>query len=485
MTAPLWTAAEAAAATHGAMRGDWRATGVSIDTRSLAPGDLFVALSGAARDGHGFVGEALARGAGAAMVARIPGEVSADAPLLIVGDTLEGLRGLAQAARARADARVIGVTGSVGKTGTKEMLRAMLADQGATHSSEGSYNNHWGVPLTLARTPRDAAFAVIEIGMNHPGEIAPLTRLARPHVALITTVEAVHTEFFDSEAGVADAKAEIFEGLEAGGVAVLNRDNRWFDRLAAAAQARGARIAGFGADPRADARLLSADVRAGATVVRAAFDGAEMVFKIGAPGAHLAMNALGALAAAQAAGADLARAALALAPWRAPAGRGARWRVLLGPDGMDGAVDLIDESYNANPASVGAALAVLAANPVKDDIGRIARGRRIACLGDMMELGAQERAAHAALADHPAMAQVDLVFCVGERMRALHDALAHEKQGGWFADADACADRLRRAVDAGDVVMVKGSKSMRMGGVVTALKRLGAARDPDAPPEEI
>jgi len=485
MTAPLWTAAEAAAATGGVARGDWRASGVSIDTRSLAPGDLFVALSGAARDGHGFVGDALARGAGAAMVAHVPGEVSADAPLLIVGDTLEGLRGLAAAARARTGARVIGVTGSVGKTGTKEMLRAMMADQGATHAAEGSYNNHWGAPLTLARMPAATGFAVIEMGMNHPGEIAPLSRLTRPHVALITTVEAVHTEFFDSEASIADAKAEIFEGLAPGGVAVLNRDNRWFERLAAAARAQGARVVGFGADAQADARLLSADLRGGATVVRAAFDGAEMVFKIGAPGTHLAMNALGALAAAQAAGADLARAALALAGWRAPPGRGARWRVLLGPGGMDGAVDVIDESYNANPASVGAALAVLAANPVKDDVGRIARGRRIACLGDMMELGAQETAAHAALAAHPAMAEVDLVFCAGNRMRALHDALPHEKQGGWFADADACADRLRRAVDAGDVVMVKGSKSMRMGGVVAALKRLGAARDPDAPPEEI
>lgn len=485
MNPALWTAAEAAAAAHGAARGDWRATGVSIDTRTLAPGDLFVALSGEARDGHDFVGGALAAGAGAAMVAHIPGDVSADAPLLIVGDTLEGLRGLAAAARARTRARVIGVTGSVGKTGTKEMLRAMLADQGAAHASEGSYNNHWGAPLTLARMPAATDFAVIEMGMNHAGEIAPLSRLARPQVALITTVEAVHSAFFASEAEIADAKAEIFEGLEADGVAVLNRDNRWFDRLAAAARAKGARIVRFGADPQADARLLSADLRGGATVVRAAFDGEEMVFKIGAPGVHLAMNALGALAAARAAGADLARAALALAAWRAPGGRGARWRVLLGPGGMDGAVDVIDESYNANPASVGAALAVLAANPVKDDVGRIARGRRIACLGDMMELGAQELAAHAALAAHPAMAGVDLVFCAGARMRALHEALPHEKRGGWFPDADACADRLRRAVDAGDVVMVKGSKSMRMGGVVTALKRLGAARDPDAPPEEI
>lgn len=478
--APVWTAAEAAAATGGRLSGagGWTATGVSIDTRTLNPGDLFVALQGDARDGHGFVGQAQERGAAAALVARVPDGFGANGPLLTVDDTLDGLRALAVAARARCAGRVVGVTGSVGKTGVKEMLRAMFAAQGETHASEGSYNNHWGAPLTLARMPARTMFAVIEMGMNHAGEIAPLTRLARPHVALVTTVEPVHIEHFPDESAIADAKAEIFEGLQPGGVAVLNRDNRWFGRLSAAARARGARVIGFGAQADAEARLVSADLRAGCTVAQAVIGGRELVFKVGAPGRHLAWNALGALAAAQAAGADLARAALALANWKAPAGRGARWVVALGPDGVDGAFDVVDESYNANPASVGAALDVLAATPVEDGIGRVARGRRIAVLGDMMELGAGEAAAHARLAEHPGMAAVDLVFTVGPRMKLLHEALPPERRGGWFETSAAAADRLRRTVDGGDVVMVKGSKSMAMGAVVSALKSMGAARDP-------
>ncbi|TVQ53945.1 MAG: UDP-N-acetylmuramoyl-tripeptide--D-alanyl-D-alanine ligase [Rhodobacteraceae bacterium] len=483
MTQPLWSAAEAAAATGGATAGAWTATGVSIDTRSLAPGDLFVALDGA-RDGHAFVADALAKGAAAAMVSR-PAGLPAEAPLLTVDDTLAGLRALGAAARARVAARVIGVTGSVGKTGTKEMLRAMLAPQASTHAPERSFNNHWGVPLTLARMPCDTAFAVIEMGMNHGGEIAPLSRLTRPHVALITTVEAVHIENFENEQGIADAKAEIFAGLErtpegAAPVAVLNRDNRWFDRLAAAAAAAGARVVGFGADAGADARLISAEGRGGATVVRAALSGREIVFKLAAPGRHLALNALGALAAAEAAGADVARAAMGLAGWRPPEGRGARWTVALGPNGVDGTVRVIDESYNANPASVGAALAVLAAAPVEHGVGRIARGRRIAVLGDMLELGPQAEALHAALAEHPAMAGVDLVATVGARMRALDAALPAAKRAGWFETAAEAAERVRRLVDAGDVAMVKGSNSMRMATVVDALKGLGAARADDS-----
>jgi UDP-N-acetylmuramoyl-tripeptide--D-alanyl-D-alanine ligase len=482
MIAPLWTAADAAAATGGRLAGgDWAATGVSIDTRTLRPGDLFVALQGDARDGHAFVGDALEKGAAAALVARAPDGFGGR--LLTVRDTLEGLQALGVAARARTAARVIGVTGSVGKTGAKEMLRAMLTPQGATHASEGSYNNHWGVPLTLARMPAATAFAVIEMGMNHAGEIAPLSRFARPHVALITTVQPVHLENFADEAGICDAKAEIFEGLEPGGIAVLNRANRWFERLSDAARARGARVIGFGAHPQAEAELISAEVHRGATIARARLSGRDFVFKIGSPGRHLAHNAIGALAAAEAVGADLARAALALQDWRAPEGRGARWLVRLGPDGTNGVLEIVDESYNANPASVGAALDVLAARPVEDGVGRIARGRRVVALGDMLELGAGEIAAHAALADHPAMDAVDLVFCVGPRMRALHDALPPERRGGWFGTSTEAADRLRRLVDGGDVVMVKGSKSMRMGAVVSALKALGAARDAAAAEE--
>jgi len=487
LSAPLWTAAEAMVATGGRLSGgDWAATGVSIDTRTLKPGDLFVALQGDARDGHGFVGAAMEKGAAAALVSRRPDEFGAAGPLLTVDDTLAGMRALGAAARARLapGARVIGVTGSVGKTGVKEMLRAMLAPQGPTHVAEGSHNNHWGVPLTLARMPRDTVFAVVEMGMNHAGEIAPLTRLTRPDVAMITTVAPAHLGNFADERGVADAKAEILQGLRAGAPALLNRDNRWFDRLAAAARARGARVVSFGEGEGCDARLRSAELRGPATVAQAEVLGEALLFKIGAPGRHLALNALAALTAVKLSGGDVARAAMALAGWRAPAGRGARWIVALGPDGVDGAVELIDESYNANPASMGAALEVLAAAPVEDGIGRIARGRRIACLGDMLELGPTEAALHAGLAEHPAMAAVDAVFCVGERMRALHEALPRARRGDWFPDAGAAAARLRRYLDAGDVVMVKGSLSMGMGAVVKAVKAMGSARDAARPAED-
>ena len=480
--APLWTAPDAAAATGGEARGHWQhVTGVSIDTRTIAPGELFVALAGESRDGHDFVADALAKGAGAALVSRVPDGLAADAPLLVVSDTLEGLRGLGAAARARSAARVIGVTGSVGKTSTKEMLRAMLASQEATHAPEKSYNNHWGVPLTLARMPAGTRFAVIEMGMNHAGEIRPLSQLARPHVALITAVEAVHLEAFDSVEGIADAKAEIFAGLEPGGTAILNRDNAYFDRLAA--QAGEARVLSFGTRD-ADLLLEQATITGLTTVVRARILGQPITFKLGAPGAHFALNAVAALGAVTAVGADLARAGLAMADWAPPEGRGQRWRVDLGPAGMDGAITLIDDAYNANPASMRAALAVLAASPVTNETGRIRRGRRIAFLGDMLELGPTENALHAGLAELPEIAGIDQLHLAGPRMRHLHEALPAEKRGEWFEDSAGLAERARRLVDAGDVCMVKGSLGMAMRRVVDSIKALGEARDPHAPDEE-
>lgn len=482
MTAPLWSAPDAAAATGGEARGGWaHVTGVSIDTRTLATGELFVALAGESRDGHDFVAEALGKGAGAALVSRIPDGVAADSPLLVVRDTLEGLRALGAAARARSAARVIAVTGSVGKTSTKEMLRAMLGSQGATHAAEKSYNNHWGVPLTLARMPTATRWAVLEMGMNHAGEIAPLSRLARPHVALITAVEAVHLAAFASVEQIADAKAEIFAGLEPGGTAILNRDNAHFARLAA--QAGEARILGFGT---ADADLLleSAAITGLSTIVRARILGQQVTFKLGAPGAHFALNAVAGLGAVTAVGGDLARAALAMSGWSPPEGRGQRWRVALGPAGIDGAITLIDDAYNANPASMRAALAVLAASPVTHDTGRISRGRRIAFLGDMLELGPTENALHAGLAGLPEIAGIDLVHLAGPRMRQLHAALPPDKRGEWFEDSAALAARARRLVDAGDVCMVKGSLGMAMRRVVDSIKALGEARAPHAPDEE-
>ncbi len=482
MTARLWTAAEAAATTGGEARGGWEhLTGVSIDTRTIAPGELFVALAGENRDGHDFIPAALSAGAGAAMVARVPEDLPADAPLLVVDDTLEALRALGGAARARSEARVIAVTGSVGKTSTKEMLRAMLAPQGATHAAEKSYNNHWGVPLTLARMPRGTRFAVLEMGMNSPGEIAPLSRLARPHVALITAVEAVHLAAFGSVEEIADAKAEVFAGLEPGGTAILNRDNAHFDRLAR--HAAGARILSFGTRD-ADLLLEQATITGLSTVARACIRGRPVTFKLGAPGAHFALNAVAALGAVEAVGGDIARAGLAMADWAPPEGRGRRWRISLGPAGMDGAITLIDDAYNANPASMRAALAVLAASPVTHEVGRVARGRRLAFLGDMLELGPTEEDLHAGLAELPELDGIDQLHLAGPRMRRLHAALPAEKRGDWFEDSAALAERARRLVDAGDVCMVKGSLGMAMRRVVDSIKALGEARAPRVPEEE-
>ena len=475
----LWTRDDAVAATAGASPRDWVAGGVSIDSRSIAAGYLFVALS-AARDGHDFVADALKRGAAAAMVSRVPDGVPADAPLLLVGDVLDGLRGLGRAARARFGGRVVAVTGSVGKTGTKEMLRTALGAQGAVHAAEKSFNNHWGVPLTLARMPADADFAVLEIGMNAPGEIAPLARLARPHVAIVTTVEAVHLAAFRDIAGIAREKGSIALGVEPGGAVVLNRDTPTYPLLLAAARRAGVRPIRFGASGRPEYRLEEVKVEGAVTVAAARAGGRQFYFRLGAPGRHLAMNGLAVLAAVEALGGDLGRAAIALGAWRTPEGRGARWTVALGPDGLDGAITVIDESYNANPAAMAAALEVFAGARPQDGIGRVARGRRIAFLGDMLELGPDERALHAGLARVPALAGVTTVHCAGDRMRALYDALPGGQRGEWFPDAEAMAAKVRRLVDAGDIAMVKGSNGSRVGQVVEALKRLGAARPADA-----
>jgi UDP-N-acetylmuramoyl-tripeptide--D-alanyl-D-alanine ligase len=471
MTA-LWTSDQAAAATGGRATRDWQATGVSIDTRTLRPGELFVALKDV-RDGHDFVAQALEKGAAAALVSRIPEGVAGDAPLLIVEDVLKALEALGAAARARTQARVVAVTGSVGKTSTKEMLRAVLSGQGKTHAAEASYNNQWGVPLTLARMPADTEFAVIEIGMNHPGEIAPLARLARPHVAMITTVAAAHLAAFDDLAGIAREKAEIFEGLEPGGAAVLLGDLEVSPILIGKAREAKAKITLFGSGKQSDFRLLAADLKGDTTVVRAEAAGKPLLFKIRAAGRHFAMNALGVLAVADALGLDPALAACDLGEWHPPAGRGQRERLVLDVVDERLSIDLIDDAFNANPTSMAAALEVLAAAEPDDDVGRIAHGRRIAVLGDMLELGEDEIALHRALVEDPSLAKVELVHCVGPLMRATYDALPPRQRGQWHETAEALAQKIGSLVDAGDVVLVKGSKGSKVSLVVDALRKLG------------
>jgi len=499
VSAALWTAAEIAAATGGRATRDFAATGLTIDSRTLAPGDLFLALAGA-RDGHDFVADALARGAAGALVARVPEGVGTDAPLVLVDDVTAGLRALGAAGRARAEAsggvQVLGITGSVGKTSTKEMLRAILAGQGRVHAAEASFNNHLGVPLTLARMPADTDFAVIEIGMNAPGEIAPLARLADLTHALITTVAPAHLAAFDSVEGIAHEKASILDGLRPGGWAVLNADIEHAAILRARAAGRQARVIRFGTAALAEARLAETSVHGGQTVAQGSLrlpgaDGAQaLLFRLQTPGRHFAMNGLAALAAAVAMGADLAVAMGDLGRWAPPEGRGQRRRVPLDPADEDLAFDLIDDAYNANPASVAAALDLLAATAPEDGVGRVARGRRIAILGDMLELGPTEGALHAALAAHPAMGAIDRVHCVGPLSRALWQALPPERRGRHVATAADLAAQARALVDAGDIVLVKGSAGIGLRAVVDALRKLGhraarPARDggPDGRPE--
>ena len=472
----LWTSDDAVTATGGRSTADWAASGVSIDTRTLQPGELFVALKDV-RDGHDFVAQALEKGAAAALVSRVPEGVWPDAPLLIVPDVLQALEALGAFARARTGAKVVGVTGSVGKTSTKEMLRQVLSGQGKTHAAEASYNNHWGVPLTLARMPVDARFAVIEIGMNHPGEIAPLARLARLDVAMVTTVAPAHLEAFESVEGIAREKASIFEGLVPGGTAVFNADIATAPILAAKAAAVGVRPVSFGMDAAADWRLI--DVRAGemATVCRATRRGEPLLYKVSSPGKHFALNGLGALAVAEALGADPALAAHDLGRWAPPAGRGQRERIVL--DIVEETYfDLIDDAFNANPASMAASLDVLIGAEPTHGIGRVGSGRRIAVLGDMLELGPTEGQLHADIARHPGLEAVQVIHCVGPRMKALHAVLPRRQRGEWVETAPELATRIRSLIDAGDILLVKGSKGSKVSLVVDALRKMGQGTPP-------
>ena len=461
----LWTldamVAAMGAETSGALPAD--VPGLSIDSRSIAKGEAFFAIKGDNRDGHDFVEAALKSGAGLAVVAHDQRQrFSADAPLLVVDDVLEALRELARAARARSHAKVIAVTGSVGKTSTKEGLRLALSADGETHASAASYNNHWGVPLSLARCPASAKYGVFEIGMNHAGEITPLTKLVRPHVAIITAIAPVHLQYFGSLQKIAEAKAEIFCGLEPGGGAVLNRDNRQYAQLAKAAAAAGvARIVSFGEHAKADARLTRHSLHADVSTVQARILGQDVTYKIGAPGKHLVLNSLAVLAAVAVVGADLALAALALTNLRPAAGRGTR--ITLRVPG--GSALLIDESYNANPASMAAAIALLGQAPVGKN------GRRVAVLGDMLELGAQGAALHRALIEPIEAAGVDLVFCSGPLMHALWQALPSGVRGGYAETAAALQPAVLAAIRAGDAVMVKGSLGSKMGPIVKAMEQ--------------
>ena len=464
-TTALWTSDAMAAAMRAGVNGrvGQAISGISIDSRTIKPGEAYFAILGAVHDGHDFVEAALQAGAALAVVERAKrARFASEAPLLVVDDVLGGLVDLARASRARLNAQVIAVTGSVGKTSTKEALRRVLGPQGQTHASAASFNNHWGVPLSLARCPADARFAVFEIGMNHPGEIQPLVKMVRPHVAVITTVEPVHLEFFEGIEGIANAKAEIFTGLEPDGAAVLNRDNPQFTLLERRAKEFGiSRIVSFGADKKSDARLVDVALHATCSAVHANILGHDVTYKVGMPGRHMAINSLAVLAAASLAGADLALASLALSHLEPAAGRGVRRAFEV----ADGEATLIDESYNANPASMAAALGVLG----QAKIGP--HGRRIAVLGDMLELGAASAELHRSLNDAIKANHVDLLYCCGPQMRNLWDALSTGKRGGYADSAANLEIQIVAAIRAGDVIMVKGSFGSKMKTIVNALER--------------
>lgn len=449
MTA-LWEAAELASAL-GVEQG-WDISGISIDTRTLAPGDLFVALQGE-RDGHDFVEAAFAKGAVAALAAKpMPGNV------LLVDDTLKALERLGAASRARAKAKIVAVTGSVGKTTAKEMLRRVLSGFGAVHAAEASFNNHIGVPLTLARMPRDTAFGVFEIGMNHPGEIAPLAALVRPHVALITCVDRAHLGLMGSEAAIAEEKASIFAALEPGGTAVMPAGTAFLPVLRAAVPV-GCHTLVFGRESPAQAHLLERKMWAEGSEISASIAGAEIHFHLATPGEHMALNALGVLSVAAALGLDVAQAAAVLDGFAPFAGRGARREITL-PDGRK--FLLLDESYNASSASMRAALAVL----------KLQRGRRVAVLGDMLELGEHAAGEHLRLG--PAVeAGADLVFACGPWSKVLFDSLPRSMQGAHAQTAAALAPLVQAALLDGDIVLVKGSYGSRMRDVISALESPG------------
>lgn len=466
MTQPLWTSEDAATAVKGKANRNFSATGVSIDTRTLKPGDLFVALRGDNLDGHDYIAQAFAAGASAAIVSKDFVATDPSWTLLVVDDTTTAMEDLGRAARHRSKATVVGVAGSVGKTGTKEMLSTLFGALGKTHASQKSFNNHWGVPLTLANLPVDAEFAVIEIGMNHSGEIVKLTDQVRPDIAIITTIDKEHIEFFSNGLeGIADANAEIFLGMNSAGIAVLNIDNDYFTRLKNHADKQGVKtIIAFGEDDLAQSKLVDVTLQSDGSKVTAEIMGEKISFRLNIPGQHIVMNALGALAVVKAAGGDLKRAVAALEKASAVAGRGNRYQVVIEPGQPP--VTIIDESYNANPASVEAALNVFAL--VEPAPG----GRRLAVLGDMLELGPQGPKMHADLANAVLRAKTDLLYCCGTLMDALYQAVPEGWRGAHTKESKALAEQLVKDVKPGDVILVKGSNGSKMGYVIQALQNL-------------
>ncbi|MBB6464546.1 UDP-N-acetylmuramoylalanyl-D-glutamyl-2,6-diaminopimelate--D-alanyl-D-alanine ligase [Aminobacter carboxidus] len=460
----LWTSGALVEATGGRPLGQMPEgiTGISIDSRSLKPGEAFFAIKGDAMDGHDFATAAIKAGAGLLVVAegKLPALGRLTAPMIVVPDVLAALEKVGIAARARSRARIVAVTGSVGKTSTKEALRHALSSVGKVHASAASFNNHWGVPLTLARMPEDCDYAVFEIGMNHPGEISPLVRMVRPHIAIVTLIAAAHLGFFRNLDEIAKAKAEIFEGVEPGGAVLLNRDDGRFKLLEKFARAAGIdNVMSYGENARANFRLLKCTLEADHSMIVARIGGRDVPARIGAPGRHIVQNALAVLGAAHLCGADVPTVATALASMTAESGRGQR-HILQLPNGP---ITLIDESYNANPASMKAAIELLDATPIHG------AGRRIAVLGDMLELGSHSAKLHQALAELIGSTRTDMVLMAGPEMKALADTLPEGFRAEYRSGVEELKSVLLTTLQPGDAVMIKSSKGIGFNRLVEAL----------------
>lgn len=441
-------------------------TGISIDSRTLRKGEAFFAIKGDVFDGHDFATAAMAAGAGLLVVteARLPALGKLQVPMIVVDDVLAALTRLGIASRARSKAQIIAVTGSVGKTTTKEALRHVLSDCGKVHASAASFNNHWGVPLTLARMPEDTDYGVFELGMNHHDEIRPLVKMVQPHVAVITLIAPAHLGHFANLEEIAVAKAEIFEGVLPGGYALLNRDDKRFKQLEALATAAGIEhIATFGENARSTYKLRDLVMKTDCSCITVSLGGQEAAVKISAPGRHIVQNMLAVMGAAHLVGADMTKVVLALASLQAEAGRGAQYRLRHG----DGTFTLIDESYNANPASMRAALSLLESTEPQGE--GIEKGRRIAVLGDMLELGKQSSKLHGDLARPIVDAHVNMLFIGGAHMSALKSAMPAEIQVEYRESVDELLPLVVKAVRPGDVVMIKSSKSIGFVKIVNAL----------------
>jgi UDP-N-acetylmuramoyl-tripeptide--D-alanyl-D-alanine ligase len=456
----LWTSEEATELTGGSSSTNWNATGVSIDSRTIGPGDLFIPISGPYFDGHNFIESALTKGAVASITSGSTEDFPEGAHLLKVTDTIKALNELGRGGRNRSMARVIAVTGSVGKTGVKEALGRLLSEQGKTSFSLGSFNNHFGVPLSLARLPKNADYGIFELGMNHSGELKQLSQIVRPHVAVITTVDIAHTEFFSSTHDIARAKAEVFTGLQEGGTAILNRDNQYFNLLNSAALSAGAeKVIAFGVHNDAQFKLVEFTLNSEGSSVKVCFDNNIFTYQLSIPGQHWVQNSLAVLAAVYAVGADMTAAARSFVNIKPFKGRGQLHTIPI----QGGHFELIDDSYNACPVSVAAAIEVLSRLKPKS------LGRRICVLGDMKELGENSTKLHCALANKISDALVDFVFTVGSEMKCMCDQLPNTIKMGHADRSEDLIQPLLDVIKPGDIILVKGSASYQMSKVVDRL----------------